>query len=190
MKHHSFAIALVLSSRPAPRRRSLARQLFALDATRAEHLLNRAGFGARTGDLERAQALGQEAFVAQLLEQRADVVPYFLDRYEEPPRRELRELNEQDRQKVQGEYREKDRRQLIEYTGWWMDRMLGGEDPLCERMVLFWHGLFTSSIDSVKNSYQLLQQDQLLRANALATTASCSPASSRIRRCSRTSTTT
>ncbi len=137
------------------------------DARHAEHLLNRAAFGARRGEIEQAVAQGQTALVQALVEQRADVDPVLIQRPEEPSRREMRELDPDARRKVQNDVREKSRRQLLEYTAWSMERMLSGEDPLHERMTLFWHGVFTSSSDRVERSCMILQQDQLIRDEAL-----------------------
>jgi len=137
------------------------------DARHAEHLLNRAGFGARRGEIEQAVAQGQASLVEALVERRADVDPVLIQRPEEPSRREMRELSADDRQRVQREVREKSRRQLIEYSAWSMGRMLSGEDPLLERMTLFWHGVFTTSSERVERSCMILQQDQLIREQAL-----------------------
>ncbi len=137
------------------------------DARHAEHLLNRAAFGARRGEIEQAVALGQTALVQALVDHRADVDPVLIQRPEEPSRREMRELDPDARRKVQNDVREKSRRQLLEYTAWSMERMLSGEDPLHERMTLFWHGVFTSSSDRVERSCMILQQDQLIRDEAL-----------------------
>ena len=140
---------------------------FVWDARRAEHLLNRAGFGARTGEIEAAVAEGQCACVERLVGKRADVDPFFVERIEEPSRREMRELGDEERQRVQREVRERDRRQMLDYTAWWMERAASGDDPLEERMVLFWHGVFTSSVDSVRRAHMILAQDQLIRTEAL-----------------------
>jgi uncharacterized protein (DUF1800 family) len=137
------------------------------DARHAEHLLNRAGFGARRGEIEAAVAQGQAALVDELVLHRADVDPVLIQRPEEPSRREMRELDPDARRKVQGEVRERNRRQLLEYTAWSMEHMQSGEDPLHERMTLFWHGVFTSSSDRVERSCMILQQDQLIREEAL-----------------------
>jgi len=137
------------------------------DARQAEHLLNRAGFGARRGEIEQAVAQGQAALVEALVERRADVDPVLIQRPEEPSRREMRELSADERQRVQREVREKSRRQLIEYSAWSMGRMLSSEDPLLERMTLFWHGVFTTSAERVERSCMILQQDQLIREHAL-----------------------
>ena len=137
------------------------------NARHAEHLLNRAAFGARRGEIEQAVAQGQAALVDQLVDQRADVDPVLIQRPEEPSRREMRELDPDEKRRVQNEVREKNRRQLLEYTAWSMERLLSGEDPLHERMTLFWHGIFTSSSERVERSCMILQQDQLIRAEAL-----------------------
>jgi uncharacterized protein (DUF1800 family) len=137
------------------------------DARHAEHLLNRAAFGARRGEIEQAVAQGQAALVDALVDQRADVDPVLIQRAEEPSRRELRELDPDEKRRVQNEVQQKNRRQLLEYTAWSMERMLSGEDPLHERMTLFWHGIFTSSSERVERSCMILQQDQLIRDEAL-----------------------
>jgi uncharacterized protein (DUF1800 family) len=140
---------------------------FTWDARAAEHLLNRAGFGARPGEIDAAVAAGPEAVVDRLLTQRADVEAPFFEPIEEPLPRDLKELSADDQKKAKRDVAEKDRRQLLEYMGWWIDSMARGDDPLLDRMTLFWHGLLTSSIDQVKRSYPMLLQNQFLRANAL-----------------------
>ncbi|MBK7642442.1 MAG: DUF1800 domain-containing protein [Planctomycetes bacterium] len=137
------------------------------DARHAEHLLNRAGFGARRAQIEAAVEKGMATCVDELIEKRADVDPVLIQRPEEPSKREMRELDADQRRNVQREVRERDRRQLLEYTAWSMGRMQSGEDPLEERMALFWHGVFTSSSDRVERSCMILQQDQLIRDQAL-----------------------
>ena len=54
-----------------------------------------------------------------------------------------------------------------ELRAWWVQEMLDTPSPFTERMVLFWHGHFTSSIDPVNQSDLLLQQNLLLRRHAL-----------------------
>jgi uncharacterized protein (DUF1800 family) len=152
----------------APTRTAPVRNLgFTWDARAAEHLLNRAAFGARPDEIAQAVADGPEAVVDRLLTQRSVGEAPFFEPIQEPLPRELKELSDEDQKKVKREANEKDRRQLLEYMGWWIDSMARGDDPLLDRMTLFWHGLLTSSIEQVKRSYPMLQQNQLLRANAL-----------------------
>ncbi|HEY4000932.1 MAG TPA: DUF1800 domain-containing protein [Candidatus Xenobia bacterium] len=50
---------------------------------------------------------------------------------------------------------------------WWVDEMVATPWPLREKMVLFWHGHFTTSADPVFSAGLLLHQNQLFRSLAL-----------------------
>jgi uncharacterized protein (DUF1800 family) len=141
------------------------------DARAVEHLYNRAGFGARPAEIEEAVRLGQRAVVERLVRTRVEVEPFFVEPFDLPRPRELRELGAEEQQKLRKEVREKDRRQMIDYASWWFRRMESGEDPLREKMVLFWHGFFTTSVEEVQRSAAVLGQDQLMRENALGSYA-------------------
>jgi uncharacterized protein (DUF1800 family) len=137
------------------------------DARAVEHLYNRAGFGARPSEIEEGVRIGQDKLVEKLVTQRANVEPYFVEHFDEPKPRLLKEMSEDEQQKAKRDFREKDRRQLLDAMSWSFERMVDGEDPLQERMTLFWHGILTSSIEQVRTSYEILEQDQFLRVNAL-----------------------
>lgn len=137
------------------------------DARAVEHLWNRAGFGARPAEIAQGLEMGPDALVDRLLTHRADVEPPFVESIQEPLPRKLKEMSEEDQKKIRRDYTERDRKQLVEYMSWWIDRMASGDDPLLDRMTLFWHGLLTSSIEQVKHSYPMLKQNEFLRANAL-----------------------
>jgi len=149
----------------------------------AEHLLNRAGFGARPDEIDAAVARGLEATIEGL----------FLDPEQQVPRIAPERESGRDGKRTaaglavraaggkdgapaglldrardaQRDMRRSDRGQLGDYTTWWLDTMIAGQDPLRDRLTLFWHGYFTSSMRDVKSSYQMIQQNQLLRAGAL-----------------------
>jgi hypothetical protein len=138
----------------------------------AEHLLNRAGFGGSSAEVERAVELGREAFVAALFvpldpDSATFDVDWLAPGPMGPMERRERPASEEERKRRQREMRRDDQTQLREYLQWWVTRMLRGEDPLRERMTLFWHGYFTSSQQDVKNSFEMIQQNQLLRSHAL-----------------------
>jgi len=160
--------ALVLGSVTSPAQEA---PRMTWDARAAEHLLNRAGFGGRPSEIEAGVALGQAALVEKLVAGRVEVEPFFYERIDAPDPRMMKALSPEDRTARMREIREKDRRQLLDYTTWWYDRMTSGEDPLRERMVLFWHGFFTSSFEEVKRSWLLIQQNQLVRSAALGSYA-------------------
>jgi hypothetical protein len=52
--------------------------------------------------------------------------------------------------------------------GWWVYRMIYSPHPLRERMTLFWHNHFATSIDKVNKAELMLRQNQLFRQHALA----------------------
>jgi len=51
--------------------------------------------------------------------------------------------------------------------GWWFYRMLHTPTPLRERMTLFWHNHFATSIDKVRQSDWMFEQNRTLREHAL-----------------------
>ena len=136
---------------------------------RAEHLWNRAGFGANSATLERSLALGPERLVAELLhvEGWLEEPFYARKRADGDLGKYMRALPAEERDKRMDELRKEDDAQADDFLAWWVERMLAGDEPLRERMVLFWHGHFTSSMEVVKSSYEMIQQNQLFRRHAL-----------------------
>ncbi len=58
-------------------------------------------------------------------------------------------------------------KQLDQLQGWWLYRMVHTPHPLRERMTLFWHNHFATSVTKVGKLPLMLAQNQLLRAQAL-----------------------
>ncbi len=142
------------------------------DARAVEHLLNRAGFGATPAEIDAALGLGREAFLVQLFAGLANDAPAFeIDEPDRPSPAERRALSEEERKKLYQRLRREDTAQLLEYSGWWFDAMAQSHHPLRERMVLFWHGFFTSSAKEVKNGEAMIRQNQLFRQHALGSYA-------------------
>jgi hypothetical protein len=54
-----------------------------------------------------------------------------------------------------------------EIRGWWLYAMVFSPHPLRERMTLFWHNHFATSIAKVRRPDLMLKQNQTLRAHAL-----------------------
>jgi uncharacterized protein (DUF1800 family) len=57
---------------------------------------------------------------------------------------------------------------LGEVQGWWVYRMIFSPHPLQEKMTLFFHNHFATSVAKVKKSTLMLQQNQLIRRHALS----------------------
>ena len=154
------------------------------DAVRAGHLLNRAGFGGTPEEVAALVRLGPVRAVDALLdfpdapaaEQKQGDGPDWSVLAEIPltnaERRQAQfqlrgEANEQARQELNNKWQRASGEFLADATRWWLNRMAGGPHPLQERLVLFWHGHFTSSYrDDRQGSWRLWNQNELLRRHA------------------------
>jgi uncharacterized protein (DUF1800 family) len=140
----------------------------------AAHLLNRAGFGGPPAEIEKLLALGPEKAVAHFVdyEKIPDPTPDPEWAKPDPDRAkkfmEARQLGEEERRKRLREIQRADRQHIIELRGWWLERMAKGPRPLQEKMVLFWHGHFATSVDKVKEAYLMWRQNELFRRMATA----------------------
>ncbi len=73
----------------------------------------------------------------------------------------------QDYQDALNSYQDTMRQRARDLLEWWYGEMIATDSPLTERMVLFWHGHFTSAMDKVGVPYFMLRQNLLLRTYAL-----------------------
>ena len=138
----------------------------------AAHLLNRAGFGGPPEEIARLTELGHDAALASLLdyEKIHDPTPNPVWAVPDPGRAErVRTMQgmtpEAKRQAQQAEQRAQNQH-IIELRGWWLDRMARGPRPFQEKMVLFWHGHFATSIQKVRDAYFMWRQNDLFRRHA------------------------
>lgn len=136
-----------------------------MGAEDARHLLNRAGFGAKPADIAGFAQLSREAAIERLLvgtpAEPAAPAPVELTEYLPPSR--LRALSDEERKETQV-------RSALALRAWWLGAMLGAATPagqLRERMTLFWHNHFVSSLQKVKSAKLMLDQNRLLRRHAL-----------------------
>jgi len=113
------------------------------------HLLRRAGFGARQSEIDTYSMLGVNGAIDQLINYNS--------------------VADDTESKVQA--LNLDVTNVADLQRWWVLHMLYTKRPLQEKMVVFWHGLLTSSYQKVggKTGYPyLVTQNQLYRNNALA----------------------
>jgi uncharacterized protein (DUF1800 family) len=52
---------------------------------------------------------------------------------------------------------------MMELRGWWLNRMAKGPRPFQEKMTLFWHSHFATSVEKVKSAYYMWRQNELFR---------------------------
>ncbi len=150
------------------------------DARSAEHLLNRAGFGASSEEIAGTVEAGLEATVKKLIERAKEGdLPFFAQRLsprdglmrEERMEAKSMEMDaatfKEDNFEMIKELRDRDGEQLDRFLNWWVTRMRRGDNPLGERMTLFWHGWFTSSYRDVKSSFEMIEQNKVFRTYGL-----------------------
>jgi uncharacterized protein (DUF1800 family) len=142
------------------------------DFTTAAHLINRAGFGGTPAEIEKLAALGHEKAVAHLVDYEgipndtkdpewAKPDPDRVERFQK-----ARMAGEEERRKLQREEQQTQRQHTIELRGWWLQRMAHGPRPLQEKMTLFWHGHFATSVEKVREAYLMWRQNELFRRMA------------------------
>ena len=76
---------------------------------------------------------------------------------------EVRKLDEEERRRKLREVQRADREHMLELRGWWLRRMANGPRPFQEKMVLFWHGHFATSVEKVREAYLMWRQNDLFR---------------------------
>lgn len=151
----------------------------------AAHLLGRAGFGGLPGEIEKLAALSPADAVSRLVDY--DKTP---DTSPPPPEwarpdpelpQKLREIQQMfraekeaqsdDEKRAQAEKRQQLVRQvqreqyehIEELRSDWLDRMVRGPRPFQEKLALFWHGHFATSVTKVRNAYFMWLQIDTFR---------------------------
>jgi uncharacterized protein (DUF1800 family) len=141
----------------------------AMGPEEARHLLNRTGFGAPLAEIEDMARLTRHEAIERLFagvrrKARTPVPPEVME-WTDP--RQLRDLSPEARKEFQRRLRESG----LALKSWWLAEMLATDSPLTERMTLFWHNHFTSSLQKVRSSALLQRQNALLRRHALGSFA-------------------
>ncbi|GMU36014.1 MAG: DUF1800 family protein [Phycisphaerae bacterium] len=135
----------------------------------AAHLLRRAGFGGTPEEIDRLHALGKAAAVDRLVgyEQfKANFEPPSILPYEPPAFMKEGPLSPEERQEVIRIRRQNTIVQAQNLCEWWLRRMITTPRPLEEKLVLFWHGHFTSGLREVEQPRFLYDQNELFRRYA------------------------
>jgi uncharacterized protein (DUF1800 family) len=122
----------------------------------AAHLLRRAGFGGSSEEIRQLQLLGPSLAVEQLLtfsnnDQTGDN-PHDVEK----TLLEVLDANGGKIGNAQGAA-------ILSLQGWWLHKMLNTNQPLKEKLVLFWHGHFATGLDKVRNAFALKNQNELFR---------------------------
>ena len=137
--------------------------------TTAAHLLNRAGFGGPPAEIQRLADLGLDKAVAFLVDYETIPDDTAAPEWAKPdPTRAERFLKARDadpetRRKMFQEEQQNQRQRIVQLKSWWLERMAKGPRPLQEKMTLFWHGHFATSMEKVRDAYLMWMQNDLFR---------------------------
>jgi uncharacterized protein (DUF1800 family) len=138
--------------------------------TTAAHLLNRAGFGGPPAAIRRLTDLGLDAAVDELVEYERIPDPTANPGWAKPePERAQRQVevyrtgSPEEKRQLQHEMQQLQRERIMELRDWWLRRMAFGPRPLQEKMALFWHGHFATSVEKVRDVYFMWRQNDLFR---------------------------
>lgn len=152
----------------------------------AAHLINRAGFGGNPAEIKALHGLGRIAAVDSLLgadePDSAFPAPAWSGREQaladmrmraeqsRETQRTLRDATPENAERLRREARkevqQEIRRRTLEAQGWWFRRIVRTRAPLREKMTLFWHDHFATSIQKVKQPVWMLWQNELFRRHA------------------------
>jgi uncharacterized protein (DUF1800 family) len=136
-----------------------------MGAAEARHLLARTGFEARLAEVDAFAKLSRREAVERLLAGAGGPAgappPSRVKDWTDP--RRVRQMDAEERKRFVREQIERG----LELKGWWLAEMARTPSPLTERMTLFWHNHFTSSLQKVRSPALMYRQNVLLRSHAL-----------------------
>ena len=154
------------------------------DQQKAQHLLQRAGFGGTPQQANALADLGIEKAVDFIVnyENVSNPDAPSLDDFDkdimrpatQSERDTIRKARQSGNEEVVDLYRKErqrrqrlDRKQIAEMEQRWMRRLASTPRPLEEKMTLFWHGHFATGYRTIENSYHMHKQNIFFRDNAL-----------------------
>ncbi len=156
----------------------LAPTLAALTTDESRHFLARTGFGGTPAEIAALEPLDREQAVDWVLKGTYDTAPLAVPGWCATPFSQY--LKERDAQwkeayaKPEGKERDAatnalrdiDTKRGRELKRWWYQVMIASPSPLSERLTLFWHNHFTSSLETVEDPRLMFEQNVTLRKHA------------------------
>jgi uncharacterized protein (DUF1800 family) len=138
----------------------------------AAHLLNRAGFGGTPGQIRAFHQLGLPRAIDAVFAGSGPQLPP--PGWTQEPVSSRKQIDMDATGISPDEKREAikaaaklENVHVRELRSWWVERMHQNRQPLLEKMTLFWHGHFATSIVKVKSAWQMWRQNETLRTHAL-----------------------
>ncbi|MEA1983000.1 MAG: DUF1800 domain-containing protein [Campylobacterota bacterium] len=133
--------------------------LYALELEQCQHFLLRTSFGVEENSLSKCMDVkSYPEYVKESLN------TALLTLKEEPLKIEFAH---RDKERPRKEFREKLNKERSKFYAWYIKKLLTTPQPLREKMTLFWHNHFTSSMQKVKQAKLMYEQNRLYREYAL-----------------------
>ncbi|MGA3170101.1 MAG: DUF1800 domain-containing protein [Chthoniobacteraceae bacterium] len=141
------------------------------DLQKAAHLLNRAGFGGTPDEIKAFYELGLDGAVNLVLDGPDDSTQFPKPSWAQPVnllkmRQDMMLMAPADQKTVQQTRQRQYRVEGMELINWWLNRMRYTPNPFREKMTLFWHGHFATSVQKVHDSYLMWVQNEMLRQHS------------------------
>jgi uncharacterized protein (DUF1800 family) len=140
------------------------------DFAKAAHLLNRAGFGGTPAEIQKLADLGLDGAVSSLLDYEKIPDPTADPVWAKPDPERMKKVADairtgtpEEKRQMQQAQQQLLRQRMTELRGWWLQRMAKGPRPLQEKLVLFWHGHFATSVEKVRDAYYMWRQNDIFR---------------------------
>ncbi len=144
----------------------------------AAHLLNRAAFGGTPDEIQATHRKGLAFAIRDLVDVSSDTANIPPPAWAHPrniraQRMEIKaaRVRGENVQEKAREVRMMEGENILDLRRWWLERMMNGPAPLLEKMTLFWHGHFATSVQKVNDAYWMWLQNDTLRRNALGSFA-------------------
>jgi uncharacterized protein (DUF1800 family) len=137
-----------------------------MSAADVRHLLGRTGFEASPAEVSPWVGTSAEAAVDRLVAEARRATPQHPAPAftQEAIRTPYGRLADDEARKAA---RQQARADTVELAAWWLQEMRDTPTPLAERMVLFWHNHFATSMQKVQQPQGMFIQQQLFRREAL-----------------------
>jgi uncharacterized protein (DUF1800 family) len=137
----------------------------------AAHLLNRAGFGGTPDEIKAFCELGRDRAVQLAIDGPDDSTQFPRPAWAQPQNlvqmhQEMMLMTDDDRKMMQQDIQKQYRQDDLDLINWWLNRMRYSPNPFREKMTLFWHGHFATSVVKVRESYLMWLQNEMLREHA------------------------
>jgi uncharacterized protein (DUF1800 family) len=159
------AVALIgVTARSHPRLNVAGVSTNPTERNSVAHLYRRAGFGGSPEEVDAATARGYDAAVDDLLRPGPDALA---DAVPRPPLASTATDADQETTEERIARQKTRRGQRVAIATWWLERMTVAQRPVVEKMTLFWHAHFATSIEKVNEAAFMAAQNDTLRTLGL-----------------------